>query len=30
LVAVVQYRAQKVYIHQVMDHTEYDKGQWRH
>lgn len=29
LVAVVQYRAQKVYIHQVMDHTEYDKGQWR-
>ncbi len=29
LIAIVQYRAQKLYIQHVLDHGEYDKGKWR-
>jgi mRNA interferase HigB len=29
LIAVVHYRFRKIYIQQVMDHTEYDKGKWK-
>ena len=29
LIAVVHYRAQKLYIQHVLDHTDYDKGKWR-
>ena len=29
LIAVVQYRAQKLFIQHVLDHVEYDKGKWR-
>lgn len=29
LIAIVQYRAQKLYIQHVLDHAEYDKGKWR-
>ena len=29
LIAVVQYRAQKLYIRAVLDHADYDKSQWR-
>nr|WP_276570283.1 type II toxin-antitoxin system HigB family toxin [Thiocystis minor] len=29
LIAVVQYRAQKLYIRSVLDHIDYDKGNWR-
>ena len=29
LIAVVHYRAQKLFIQQVLDHGEYDKGKWR-
>ncbi|MFC2974579.1 type II toxin-antitoxin system HigB family toxin [Azotobacter bryophylli] len=29
LIAIVQYRAQKVLIQHVLDHAEYDKGKWR-
>jgi len=29
LIAIVQYRAQKLFIQHVLDHAEYDKGKWR-
>jgi mRNA interferase HigB len=29
LIAVVQYQAQKLYIRAILDHADYDKGQWR-
>ncbi|WP_271194971.1 type II toxin-antitoxin system HigB family toxin [Pseudomonas turukhanskensis] len=29
LIAIVQYRAQKLFIQHVLDHCEYDKGKWR-
>lgn len=29
LIAIVQYRAQKVLIQHMLDHAEYDKGKWR-
>jgi hypothetical protein len=29
LIAIVHYRAQKVFIQHVLDHAEYDKGKWR-
>jgi mRNA interferase HigB len=29
LIAVVQYRAQKLYIRAVLDHADYDQGHWR-
>lgn len=29
LIAIVQYRAQKLFIQHVLDHREYDKGKWR-
>jgi mRNA interferase HigB len=29
LIAVVMYRAQRVYIKHILDHVEYDKGKWR-
>jgi len=29
LIAVVHYRFRKIYIQQVMDHAEYDKGKWK-
>lgn len=29
LIAVVQYKAQRLYIKQVLDHREYDKGKWK-
>lgn len=28
LIAIVHYRAQKVFIPHVLDHGEYDKGKW--
>jgi mRNA interferase HigB len=29
LIAVVHYTAQRMYIKQVLDHREYDKGKWK-
>ncbi|OUY08055.1 hypothetical protein CAP51_00050 [Acinetobacter populi] len=29
LIAVVMYRAKKVYIRHVLSHSEYDKGCWK-
>lgn len=29
LIALMHYRAQKLFIQQVLDHGEYDKGKWR-
>ncbi|SEM85728.1 mRNA interferase HigB [Pseudomonas sp. ok272] len=29
LIAVVQYKVQRLYIKQVLDHREYDKGKWK-
>lgn len=29
LIAVVRYTTQKLYIRHVLDHREYDRGQWR-
>lgn len=29
LIAVVQYRAQKLFIQRVIDHAEYDKDKWK-
>lgn len=29
LIAVVMYRAKKVYIRHVLSHSEYDKGYWK-
>ncbi|RON01151.1 type II toxin-antitoxin system HigB family toxin [Pseudomonas brassicacearum] len=29
LIAVVHYAAQRLYIKQVLDHREYDKGKWK-
>lgn len=29
LIAIVQYRAQKVFIQHVLDHAGYDNGTWR-
>ncbi len=29
LIAVVMYRARRVYIRHVMDHQEYSRGNWR-
>lgn len=29
LIAVVHYRAQRLFIQQVLDHAEYDQGKWR-
>lgn len=29
LIAIVHYRAQKVFIQHVLDHAAYDKGKWR-
>jgi mRNA interferase HigB len=29
LIAVVHYTSQRLYIKQVLDHTEYDRGRWK-
>lgn len=29
VIAIVQYRAQKVFIRHILDHAEYEKGKWR-
>ncbi|GAA5171318.1 MULTISPECIES: type II toxin-antitoxin system HigB family toxin [Halomonadaceae] len=29
LIAIVHYRAKRVYIHEILDHVDYDKGRWR-
>lgn len=29
LIAVVMYQAKRVYIRQVLAHSEYDKGHWK-
>jgi len=29
LIAVVHYRFKRVYIRAILDHREYDKGQWK-
>ncbi|MGM0703976.1 MAG: type II toxin-antitoxin system HigB family toxin [Pseudomonadota bacterium] len=29
LIAVVHYRAKRVYIRDILDHSEYDKGKWK-
>jgi mRNA interferase HigB len=29
LIAIVQYRSQKLFIQHVLDHAEYNKGKWR-
>lgn len=29
LIAVVRYTTQKLYIRHVLDHRDYDRGQWR-
>ncbi|VVN97412.1 type II toxin-antitoxin system HigB family toxin [Pseudomonas fluorescens] len=29
LIAVVHYRAQRLYIKHVLDHRDYDKGKWK-
>lgn len=29
LIAIVQYRAQKLFIQHVLDHREYDKSRWK-
>lgn len=29
LIAIVHYRAKRVYIRDILDHKEYDKGKWR-
>lgn len=29
LIAIVQYRAQKLFIQHVLDHREYDHGKWK-
>lgn len=29
LIAVVMYQAKRVYIRQVLSHSEYDKGHWK-
>lgn len=30
IVAFIDYERQRVYIHAVFDHKEYDKGNWKH
>lgn len=29
LIAVVHYKAQRLYIKQILDHRDYDKGKWK-
>ncbi|MDZ7852008.1 MAG: type II toxin-antitoxin system HigB family toxin [Halomonas sp.] len=29
LIAVVHYRRKKVFIRDILDHSEYDKGKWK-
>ena len=29
LIAIVHYRAKRVYIREILDHGDYDKGRWR-
>jgi mRNA interferase HigB len=29
LIAIVQYRAQKLFIQHVLDHNEYNQGKWK-
>lgn len=29
LIAIVHYRAKRVFIRDILDHSEYDKGKWK-
>lgn len=29
LIAIIQYRAQKVFIQHILDHAEYDRDKWK-